>query len=127
MDVIYEGTHFSKASATKVLYNQYPSKTTEGQILAPTFYDYQSQNIWVQRNKQTKPKTTCSYKPKVHKYYNTEHVQLATCSFTAAQDHMQHSPSVQCSEAVQQHPHTLVLAVAAVSCGLLSESSTSGS
>ena len=47
--------------------------------------------------------------------------------FTAAQGHMQHSPSVQCSEAGQQHPHTLVLAVAAAARGLLSGSSTFGS
>ena len=41
---------------------------------------------------------------------------------------MRHSPSVQCSETVQQCPHTLVLAVvAAAACELLSESSTSGS
>ena len=40
---------------------------------------------------------------------------------------MQHSLSVQCFEAGQQHPHTLVLAVAAAACELLSESSTSGS
>ena len=46
---------------------------------------------------------------------------------TVAQGHMQHSPSVQCSEAVQQHPHTLVLAVAAVACKPLSENSTFGS
>ena len=38
---------------------------------------------------------------------------------------MQYSPSVQCSEAVQQCHHTLVLAVAAASCELLSESRTS--
>ena len=37
---------------------------------------------------------------------------------------MQRSPSVQCS--VQQCPHTLVLAVAAAACELVSESSTSG-
>ena len=42
---------------------------------------------------------------------------------------MRHSPSVQCSETVQQCPHTLVLAVAAAGagCELLSESSISGS
>ena len=39
---------------------------------------------------------------------------------------MQHSLSVQCSEAVQQCHHTLVLAVAGASCELLSESRTSG-
>ena len=39
---------------------------------------------------------------------------------------MQHSPSVQCSETGQQCHHTLVLAVAAASCELLSESRTSG-
>ena len=33
----------------------------------------------------------------------------------------------QCSETGQQHPHTLVLAVAGAACGLLSESSISGS
>ena len=38
---------------------------------------------------------------------------------------MRHSPSVQCSEAGQQCHHTLVLAVAAASCELLSESRTS--
>ena len=47
--------------------------------------------------------------------------------FTAAQDHMQHSPSVQYSEADQQHPHTLVLVVSAAAYELLSESSISGS
>ena len=55
VDVMYEGTHFSKASATKVLYNQYPSKTTERQILAPTFYEMIINHKiykWVQRNKQ---------------------------------------------------------------------------
>ena len=40
---------------------------------------------------------------------------------------MQHSPSVQCSEAGQQCLHTLVLAVASAACELLSESNTSGS
>ena len=39
---------------------------------------------------------------------------------------MRHSPSVQCSETVQQSPHTLVLVVAAAACELLSESGTSG-
>ena len=38
---------------------------------------------------------------------------------------MRHSPSVQCSETAQQCHHTLVLAVAAASCELLSESRTS--
>ena len=47
--------------------------------------------------------------------------------FTAAQGHTRHSPSVQCSETVQQHPHTLGLAVAAAACELLSGSSTFGS
>ena len=46
--------------------------------------------------------------------------------FTAAQDYMQHSPSVQCSETDQQHPHTLVLAVAAA-CEVLLKSNISGS
>ena len=39
--------------------------------------------------------------------------------FIAAQGHMRHSPSVQCSETVQQY-HTLVLAVAAAACEQLS-------
>ena len=39
---------------------------------------------------------------------------------------MQHSLSVQCSETGPQCHHTLVLAVAAAACGLLSESRTSG-
>ena len=47
-------------------------------------------------------------------------------NFIAAQGHMRHSPSVQCSETVQQCHHTLVLAVAAAACELLSESRTSG-
>ena len=52
---------------------------------------------------------------------------LLYCKFIVAQDHMQHSPSVQCSETGQQCHHTLVLAVAAVaSCGLVSENRTSG-
>ena len=54
-------------------------------------------------------------------------VQLAVkFEFTGAQGHMQHSPSVQCSETGTQRPHTLVLAVAAAACELLSESRTSG-
>ena len=46
-------------------------------------------------------------------------------NFIAAQGHMRHSPSVQCSETRQQCHHTLVLVVAAASCELLSESRTS--
>ena len=52
---------------------------------------------------------------------------LLYCKFTAAQGHMQHSPSVQCSETGPQCHHTLVLVVAAAAaCELLSESRTSG-
>ena len=39
---------------------------------------------------------------------------------------MPHSPSVQCSETVQQCNQTLVLVVPVASCELLSESRTSG-
>ena len=51
---------------------------------------------------------------------------MPIAKFTAAQGHMQHSPSVQCSETGQQCPHTLVLAVAAAACELLSENRISG-
>jgi len=44
----------------------------------------------------------------------------------AAQGHMQHSPSFRSSETGQQHPHTLVLAVAYAACGLLSGNRASG-
>jgi len=44
----------------------------------------------------------------------------------AAQGHMPHSPSFQSFETGQQHPRTLVPAVASAACGLLSGNTTSG-